>query len=291
MKLATIRLGGRSRVAIVLGDVVRPLPSPPGGPASMLELIAEPDRWLPILQDGPSVDDMAIADINFEPPLRPTNIIAVGLNYADHAHESNMAIPTEPLVFAKLTGSVIGHGQTIVWDPSLTSEVDIEAELAVVIGRTARNVDRATALGYVFGYTCLNDVSARDLQFQDGQWVRAKSLDTFCPIGPWIVTADEMPDLTVLRVEGVVSGETLQSAVTGDMIFGVAELIARLSRSFTFRPGDIIATGTPPGAGYFREPRRLLRDGDAVTVRIEGIGELSNPVASRAGTQGPSLTT
>ena len=151
-------------------------------------------------------------------------------------------------------------------------------ELAVVIGRQARNVPVDAAFNHIFGYTCLNDVSARDLQFGDGQWVRGKSLDTFCPLGPWIVTADEIPDPQALTIECEVSGEVLQAASTADMIFGVAELVSRVSRSFTLEPGDLIATGTPPGVGYFRKPQRLLRHGDEVVVRIEGLGELRNPV-------------
>ena len=189
-----------------------------------------------------------------------------------------MTLPAEPLVFAKFPSSIVGPGEAIAFDRGLTDAVDFEAELGAVIGRRARDVRVEDALDHVFGYTCLDDVSARDLQFSDGQWVRAKSLDTFCPIGPWVVTADDVPDPQRLAISCTVSGEVLQSASTGDMIFGVAELIARLSRSFTLEPGDLIATGTPPGVGWFRTPRRLLRDGDEVVVEIGGVGRLSNPV-------------
>lgn len=213
------------------------------------------------------------------PPLRnPGKVVAIGLNYADHAAEGKVAVPSEPLVFAKFPSAIIGPGDPIRWDRSLTDAVDYEAELAVVIGQTARRIDPATALDHVFGYMCLNDVSARDLQFGDGQWVRGKSLDTFCPIGPWLVTADEIPDPQALRISCSVSGQMLQEASTADMFFGVAELIARLSAAFTLEPGDIIATGTPPGVGWFRDPPKLLRDGDEVVVSIERIGELRNPV-------------
>ncbi len=146
----------------------------------------------------------------------------------------------------------------------------------MVIGRAARNVSEADALDHVFGYTCLNDVSARDLQFGDGQWVRGKSLDTFCPIGPWIVTADEIPDPQNLRIACLVNGEALQSSTTANMFFGVRRLIAHCSRAFTLLPGDVIATGTPAGVGVYRQPKRFLRDGDEVTIRIEGIGDLVN---------------
>ena len=156
-------------------------------------------------------------------------------------------------------------------------QVDYEAELAVVIGRTARNVPVETALDHVLGYTCLNDVSARDLQFADGQWVRGKSLDTFCPLGPWLVTADEIPDPGALRLRCLVNDEVLQEAMTSEMVHGVPELIAFCSRFMTLEPGDIIATGTPAGVGVFRQPPRFLGDGDVVVVDIDGVGRLTNP--------------
>jgi 2-keto-4-pentenoate hydratase/2-oxohepta-3-ene-1,7-dioic acid hydratase in catechol pathway len=208
----------------------------------------------------------------------PRKIVAIGLNYVDHAAEATMKLPEEPLVFAKFPSSIIGPDAPIRWSRGLTDGVDYEAELAVVIGRPARDVSVEDALDHVFGYTCLNDVSARDLQFADGQWVRGKSLDTFCPIGPWIVTADEIPDPQALSISCRIGDEVLQEATTADMIFGVAELISRLSRSFTLETGDVIATGTPPGVGWFRDPRRVLADGDTVTVEIGRIGALSNPV-------------
>jgi 2-keto-4-pentenoate hydratase/2-oxohepta-3-ene-1,7-dioic acid hydratase in catechol pathway len=158
----------------------------------------------------------------------------------------------------------------------LTAEVDYEAELAVVIGRRARNVPIDEALDHVLGYSCLNDVSARDLQVSDGQWTRAKSLDTFCPIGPWVVTADAIPDPGALRVRCRVNGEQRQDASTAELVHGVAELIAYCSRSFTLEPGDVIATGTPGGVGAFREPPLFLADGDTVEVEIERVGILTN---------------
>lgn len=171
---------------------------------------------------------------------------------------------------------MIGHGDEIRWDPALTSQVDYEADLAVIIGRRARRVVEAEALDYVLGYTCLNDVSARDLQIKDGRWVRAKSLDTFCPIGPALVTCDEVGDPGDLAISCAVNGERLQAARTSDMFFGVAEIITYASRAFTLEPGDVIATGTPAGVGAIRQPPRYLTDGDVVTVTVESIGELTN---------------
>ena len=179
-------------------------------------------------------------------------------------------------MFAKWSTSVIGHRDEIRWDPTLTSQVDFVAELAVVIGRRARRVREADAFDFVLGYTCLNDVSARDLQFRDSQWVRGKSLDTFCPIGPQVVTRDEIPDPGNLAISCTVNGERLQAARTSEMLFSVAQIISYASRSFTLAPGDVIATGTPPGVGAFRRPPRFLIDGDVVTVTIERIGTLTN---------------
>ena len=189
-------------------------------------------------------------------------------------------VPDVPLVFAKFTNAVIGPDEAIRIPP-ITSAVDYEAELAVVIGRAARNVAEADALDHVFGYTVFNDVSARDLQFDEGgQWSHAKSLDTFAPLGPWIVTADEVPDPQALRVRTVLNGELMQDAATVDMIFGVAELIASLSQGMTLAPGDVIATGTPPGVGMAGSPQRFLADGDDVAVAVSGIGELRNRVVA-----------
>lgn len=225
----------------------------------------------------PAGDGVAFAGATLAPVVpRPGKIVAVGLNYRAHAEEVGAAAPERPLLFAKFSSSVLAHGADIRWDPALTGQVDYEAELGVVIGRRARNVDPAGALDHVLGYTCINDVSARDLQAADGQWVRAKSLDTFCPIGPVLVTTDEIPDPQALAISCAVNGEVLQQASTGDMFFSVRELIAFCSRSFTLEPGDVIATGTPSGIGLTRTPPRFLGDGDEVVVTIEGIGSLVN---------------
>jgi 5-carboxymethyl-2-hydroxymuconate isomerase len=209
-------------------------------------------------------------------PLRPGKIVAVGRNYREHAAEESATLPSAPLLFAKFPSAVVGDGATITWSAGLSAQVDYEAELAVVIGRHARNIAVDQALDHVLGYTCLNDVSARDLQVGDGQWTRAKSLDTFCPMGPSLVTADEIPDPGALRLRCRVNGEVRQDASTAELVHGVAELIAYCSQSFTLEPGDVIATGTPGGVGAFRDPPVFLADGDTVEVEIERVGTLTN---------------
>jgi 2-keto-4-pentenoate hydratase/2-oxohepta-3-ene-1,7-dioic acid hydratase in catechol pathway len=210
------------------------------------------------------------------PVPRPGKIVAIGRNYREHIEEEGADRPTAPLIFAKWPSSVIGHGAEIRWDPELATQVDYEAELAVVIGRSARRVAESEALDYVLGYTCLNDVSARDIQFGDGQWVRGKSLDTFCPTGPALVTTDEIPDPQRLAISCRVGGAIVQQASTAQMYFSVAAIVSYCSQSFRLEPGDVIATGTPGGVGIFRDPPALLGDGDEVVVEIEGIGRLVN---------------
>jgi 2-keto-4-pentenoate hydratase/2-oxohepta-3-ene-1,7-dioic acid hydratase in catechol pathway len=208
---------------------------------------------------------------------RPQKIVCVGLNYRDHAEEQGTALPEAPLLFAKWPNTLIGPGDPIVIPP-VTSRVDYEAELGVVIGQRARGVSTENALDAVRGYLCVNDVSARDLQFSDGQWVRGKSLDTFCPVGPELIPAAEVPDPQALSIRAVVNGEVLQDSNTSNMIFSVAEIVAYVSRAITLEPGDLIATGTPAGVGVFREPQVLLQPGDEVTIEIERLGALTNPV-------------
>lgn len=206
-------------------------------------------------------------------------IVAVGLNYVDHAREVELALPERPLLFAKWPNAVIGDGDEIVIPPGV-EHVDYEAELAAVIGARAKGVSVENALEVVEGYTCLNDVSARVIQFADGQWTRAKSIDTFCPIGPRVVPRDEVGDPQALRIACRVNGETVQDATTADMIFPVAELVAFISETITLEPGDVIATGTPPGVAYGRPDPRYLRDGDVVEIEIERIGTLTNRVSA-----------
>jgi len=206
-------------------------------------------------------------------------VVCVGLNYLDHAREVELALPEKPLLFAKWQSAVIASGEPIVI-PAGVEQVDYEAELAAVIGARVKGVSVENALEAVAGYTCLNDVSARVLQFADGQWTRAKSLDTFCPIGPRVVPRDEVGDPQSLRIQCRVNGKTLQDGSTADMIFGVAELIAYVSETITLEAGDVIATGTPPGVAFGRPDARYLQAGDTVEVEIERIGALVNPVVA-----------
>ena len=215
--------------------------------------------------------------VSFAPPVsRPSKVVALGLNYKDHAEESKGKVPETPLLFAKFPSSLTGHMNHITWDRAVTKKVDFEAELAVIIGQTVYNCPEKDAFKFVFGYTCANDVSARDLQFGDGQWVRGKSLDSFCPLGPWIVTPDEVPDPHSLKIRCSVNDRLMQDSNTDRMIFRIPEVISFLSRHFTLNPGDIILSGTPSGVGVFRDPSVYLKDGDEVAVEIEGIGRLVN---------------
>jgi 2,4-didehydro-3-deoxy-L-rhamnonate hydrolase len=212
------------------------------------------------------------------PIERPGKIVCVGLNYRDHAEEQGAELPEEPLLFAKWPNALIGPGDPIVIPP-LVTKCDYEAELGVVIGARVKGVSRENALETVRGYVCANDVSARDLQFKDGQWSRGKSPDTFCPVGP-LVPATEIPDPHDLRIRAVVSGEVLQDSTTANLIFGVDEIVAFVSQTMTLEPGDLILTGTPAGVGVFRDPQRLLQPGDEVTIEIERVGALTNPVVA-----------
>jgi 2-keto-4-pentenoate hydratase/2-oxohepta-3-ene-1,7-dioic acid hydratase in catechol pathway len=212
---------------------------------------------------------------------RPGKIVCVGLNYHDHAVEGGMELPKAPLLFAKWPNSLVGHGDPVVL-PRESSQVDYEAELGVVIGTAARRVSERDALDHVAGYICVNDVSARDLQFADGQWTRGKSPDTFCPVGPRLVPREEIDDPQALAIRCLVNGEALQDSTTSQMIFSVAEIIAYVSQTITLEQGDLIATGTPAGVGVFRDPKVLLQDGDEVSVEIEGLGTLTNPITKEA---------
>jgi len=220
---------------------------------------------------------LALDQVKLAPPVtRPAKIIGIGLNYKDHAAEQNTPMPDEPRIFAKFPNTLTGPNDPITWDAAVTNQVDYEAELAVIIGKTIKNCPESEALGVVFGYTCANDVSARDIQFHHAQLVRGKSLDTFCPLGPWIVTGDEIPDPDALEIRCRLNGNLMQDGHTSLMIFSVPRLIAFLSRSFTLVPGDVILTGTPKGVGAFRNPPVYLKDGDKVSVEIEGLDRLVN---------------
>lgn len=261
--------------------------------------VAHPDGgWVPLGELGLAAEDTAglvglagrlapaLAgsgagrdDVRFLSPIvRPSKVVAIGLNYLDHVRETGSSIPERPVVFAKFPNTLTDPGAPIVVDPSLTEEADYETELAVVIGRRARRVALADALDHVFGYAVANDVTARDWQRRDLQFDRAKGFDTFLPIGPWITTADEVPDPQALPVRTWVNGELRQDSSTAEMVFGVAELITFLSRGMTLEPGDVIITGTPHGVGFAMDPPRFLSPGDVVRCRIDPLGELENPV-------------
>jgi 2-keto-4-pentenoate hydratase/2-oxohepta-3-ene-1,7-dioic acid hydratase in catechol pathway len=280
VRIARVAAGGSTWIARIEGETVTPIiESPPGlGRDALRDALAAGIDLTTAL----AVSDQApVESFTLKSPVAsPSKLLAIGLNYADHARESGVEPPKAPVAFVKTPNSIIGPGEEIRYAKDDTGQVDYEAELAVVIGRRAKRVSEASALDYVFGYTACNDVSARDAQFADGQWVRGKSFDTFCPLGPWIVTADEIPDPQNLRIACRVNGQTLQDGHTGDMVFGVASIISYMSRFITLEPGDVIATGTPYGVGFARTPPVWLLNGDTVEVDIEGVGVLSNPVVA-----------
>jgi len=218
------------------------------------------------------------------PIPRPGKIVCVGLNYKDHAEEQGVELPAAPLLFAKFTTALIGPGDPIVI-PSIVTKCDYEAELGVVIGTSVRNVSKENALEAVAGYVVANDVSARDLQFADGQWTRGKSPDTFCPVGP-LVPAAEIADPHALGIRAILNGETVQDSTTANLIFGIDEVVSYVSRTSTLEQGDLILTGTPAGVGVFRNPPRLLQPGDEITIEIDGVGSITNPVRAEDGSQG-----
>ncbi len=280
MKLATFERNGQVGIGIVENNQVYSIQGS-GMPSTMLALIQGGEKLSEKINAAWKRGDFksySLSDVHLRAPIdNPRKIMAVGHNYMDHVREQNAPVPTIPIIFAKFPTSIIGPGETITWDDRLTSQVDIEAELCIVIGKHARRVSEAEALDYVFGYTALNDVSARDLQFGDKQWVRGKSLDTFCPLGPVITTIDEIPDAQALHLSSHINDFVMQDSSTKEMIFDVRYLVAFLSRAFTLEPGDLIASGTPNGVGNFRNPKIFLKDGDVVTVEVEKIGRLVNP--------------
>jgi 2-keto-4-pentenoate hydratase/2-oxohepta-3-ene-1,7-dioic acid hydratase in catechol pathway len=234
---------------------------------------------------GDIATDLAVTDRwekikTILPPITPVNILCLGLNYKDHAAETNIKEPERPVLFIKSTNSVVGPGSPILLPRVGPNEVDYEAELAVIIGKKVKNVSPEEAKDSIFGYTCANDVSARDWQIfkQKSQWARGKSFDTFCPIGPYVVTTDEIRDPDNLSIRSILNDRVMQEANTSNMIFDVSTIISDLSQSMTLYPGTLILTGTPEGVGFTREPPVFLRDGDIITIEIEGIGTLVNPV-------------
>jgi acylpyruvate hydrolase len=294
----------QQRLGVLIGDEVvcdvaelaRAIKSAGGAPADWLLQV---NSTLGVIQRGPSgAQEIAslldgshsrsdrgetvgysLDSIKFLPAVNPGKILAIGRNYADHAAEGGADLPKAPLLFNKLANTLNAHNAPIVL-PSISEQVDYEAELAVVIGQTAKRVSEAAALDHIFGYSLIDDVSARDLQFGDGQWTRGKGLDTFAPLGPFITTRDEIEDVQALKIEGVLNGQVMQSSNTSKMIFKVAYLVSYLSQGITLEPGDVIATGTPDGVGIFRKPPVLLKAGDVFEVKIEKLGTLRNPVVA-----------
>ena len=272
--------GAERPLAVVEGARVATLAV--DGAATVDELIAAgPAAWeaARVVARAALEDGEALEPGMLDAPLKsPSKIACVGLNYHDHTRETGMAAPERPLIFAKFPSSLVGPGAAIEWPDGLTEQVDWEVELAVVIGRRIRHASEREALEAIFGYTAANDVSARDLQFADQQWVRAKSIDSFCPLGPVIVTPDEFGDPQDKRLVTRVNGETMQDSTTAEMIFSVAEIVSFLSRACTLEPGDLILTGTPWGVGGFRDPPVFLKPGDTVEVEVEDVGVLANNV-------------
>ena len=275
MRLVTYEGNGEAGVGVETPDGVVPV-----GYASMRELIEAGEAGLYAAR-GAAEQGEPVSEARIIAPIpRPGKILCCGVNYRSHQEENPAAtLPTVPFFFAKLPSAVIGPGEPIVI-PGPESKVDWEVELAFVIGRAARRVARADALDYVFGYTVLHDVSARDVQFVDNQITLGKGFDTFCPLGPALVTKDEVPDPQRLELATYVDDERVQSGSTADQLFDVRYLIEFLTRHITLEPGDVVSTGTPAGVGTFRQPPRYLRSGETVVVEVEGIGRLENPVVA-----------
>jgi 2-keto-4-pentenoate hydratase/2-oxohepta-3-ene-1,7-dioic acid hydratase in catechol pathway len=289
VKLLTFSMDGKARPGVLKGEQVVDLAAAglPAGPHGGLIEIARGgdamlDRVRKVLNDT-KAKSYPLADVKVLPPIRqPSKIVAIGLNYIDHCKETGLPVPTVPVPFSKFTSSVCGPYDDIVWPLSMTKEVDYEVELGVVIGKRARDVAEKDALDYVLGYSVVNDVSARDLQFLGArQWDRSKSLDTFCPWGPYIVTRDEIPDPHVLQVRTLLNGKEMQNSNTKNLIFSVPKIIAYLSQGTTLLPGDLIPTGTPAGVGFRRTPPVFLKDGDECVCEVEGIGTIRNRARPR----------
>ena len=298
MRIATfVNAAGENRAGLVLGEQLLDIAAASaalglaGGPlpASVEALLALPDglaragALLARAAEAPAATRRSIAGTRLKAPvLRPEKIFGIGQNYADHCREMGRPIPTELRVFAMFANALVGHGETVIL-PRTSTQMDWEAELVAVIGRPCKHVTAAEALDYVAGYTCGNDISARDHQARDPMVMRGKSGDTHAPLGPWIVTRDEIPDPQALRIGLTVNGVEKQASTTGEMVFSVADIIAFLSYYFTLAPGDLIYTGTPHGVGSGRKPQEWLKGGDSVAVSIEKIGTLTNPCMAEPG--------
>ena len=291
MRLVEIAAGGMACTAVLVDDKALLLGQASEGrlDVPVMEILARPELFEEARDLAERVERkprlarryvISFSESDLLAPIpRPGKILCLGLNYRDHAAESGAAVPKEPVIFSKASSSVIGPTQPIRL-PRVSDQVDYEVELAFVIGQRAKDVSAANAMAHVAGYTVLNDVTARDYQRVrgGGQWTLAKSFDTFCPLGPWLVTPDEVGDPHNLRLECIVSGETMQSSNTSEMIFTIPQIIEYLSAALTLEPGDVIGTGTPAGVGFARKPPRFLRPGDVVECKVERVGTLVNPV-------------
>ena len=286
MKLLTFAVAGKTRPGVLRDDHVIDLEAaglPVGPNGGLLAIARGGDAMLKkvarVLKDA-KAKSYDLAKVKVLPPIRqPSKIVAVGLNYIDHCKEANLPVPSEPVLFSKWPTSIVGPYDDLSWPAGVTKEVDYEVELGVVIGKRARDVEEAAALEYVMGYTVVNDVSARDLQFAGAkQWDRGKSLDTFCPYGPYIVTRDEVPDPHVLQVRTVLNGKEMQNSNTKNLIFNVNKIIAYASQGTTLLPGDLIPTGTPFGVGFSRKPPVFLKDGDVCECEVEKVGSIKNRI-------------
>jgi 2-keto-4-pentenoate hydratase/2-oxohepta-3-ene-1,7-dioic acid hydratase in catechol pathway len=282
MRLVTFETGGQARPGMIKGDTLFDLSS--AGFHSVLEFIESGSTGRVKAEEftsRPGSDGKyPMSGVKLLAPIpRPRQLICVGLNYRDHAAETGAQIPTVPTIFNKFATAVIGPGDNIVL-PKVSKAPDYEAEFAFVIGRGGRHIPAAKWADHIFGYTIVNDVSARDYQRATSQWLMGKTFDTFAPMGPWIVTADEISDPHDLDIQMEINGEVLQDSNTRELIFKVPDLIAFLSSVFTLEPGDIVSTGTPAGVGFARKPPRFLHPGDDVVVKIASIGELRNPVVA-----------
>ena len=277
MKLVTYEHNGAARTGVMKNETAIVDVSAAGDALTIMTDPAARQRAAAIAAD-PAASLVALDGVRLRAPLAPRALICIGLNYMDHCRETGAPVPTRPVIFAKFANALAGPGDTIAWHADASAEVDYEAELGVIIGQPCHRVSEADALSYVGGYTCVNDVSARDVQMNDGgkQWTLGKTLDGFCPIGPALVTADEIPDPQALAIRCVLNGQVVQNSNTKEMIFGVARLIAHLSHYMTLQPGDLISTGTPFGVGMSRTPKLFMKDGDEVVVEIEKIGALKN---------------
>jgi 2,4-didehydro-3-deoxy-L-rhamnonate hydrolase len=284
MKLVTYKAAGAGpQLGVVVDGKIVNLAETSGGriPNDMRSFIEQGDSALQQAKEiagKGGANGIPLGDVKLLAPIsNPSKLIAIGLNYMDHVRETGSKVPQLAIMFTKYTTSIVGNGDEIRWDPALTAKVDYEAELAVVIGKRASKVKEEDAFDYILGYMNCNDVSARDLQNEKGdQWIMGKSLDTFGPLGPYLVTKDEIPDPNNLSIKCILNGKAMQDSSTREMIFKVPYLIAYLSRGLTLLPGDVITTGTPDGVGSARKPQVFMKNGDVVTVEVEGLGQLTN---------------